>query len=212
MAQYEYWRRVESNTGYRKVEGYITVPGSGDISGVDVAGQEAAYNYFSMKVGSLWAEYGIYTAPSPNGLGGGKWEVFHNFGSSYGGWQRDNWPSGGIPPGTQVFMRLYVPADNQIAFYISFGSQNTTFTRNLPGTRYDGTGQAFRRLTTLLLNDPGGYSNNNKWRSVFIATPSDMHLWVPSDTAWVGKYPDTTRVSINTINQWYDEDISISAP
>jgi len=156
----------------------------------------------------LWAEYGIYTAPQPNGLGSGKWEVFHNFGE----WQRDGWPSGGIPAGTQVFMRLYVPADNKLAFYISFGTTNTTFTRDLSGTKYNGTNQAFRRLTTLLLNSPGGYSKNNKWRSICIATHSDMHLWRPADTAWVGKYPDATKVVINTINQWYDEDISISAP
>lgn len=201
QATYEPYRRVKSNNSYRKSEGTIVVPSTSDLKGVDASG-EAAYNYFGLENSSSGrnAECGIYTAP---GMGEG-WKVFHNFNGS---WVGDNWPSDPIPAGSSVFMRMYVPKDGELAFYISYSGGNKTFVYSCSGTRYDGSNQKLRRVTSLLVNNTGSYSKNNKWQNVYIATPSDMHLWGTADTSAV---TTTSYVSVVETNKYYNETANIN--
>ncbi len=203
LATYEPYRRVKSNNGYRKVEGTIVIPSTSDLNGVDANG-EAAYNYLGLENTSSGrnAECGIYTGPQMNK----GWRVFHNFNGS---WVADNWPSSPIPAGNSVFMRMYVPQDNQLAFYISYSGGSNTFVYSCTGTKYDGSNQKLRRVTSLLVNNTGSYSKNNIWKSVSIATPSDMHLWTASD---IYQVTTTSYVSVVETNKYYNETVNINIP
>jgi hypothetical protein len=201
-------RRVKSNPGYRKAEGYVVLPSTSDFDGVDQQG-EAAYNFFGLENTGIDAEAGIFSGPSHNKT----WYVFGNF--YYDGkrhWLEDGWPPGGIPAGTTVFMRMYVPQDNQLVLYVSYGSSSKTFLyTNVPGTKENGSGQRIRRPTSLILNSgASGKLLNDQWHDVYIATSSDMHLWVPSDT----QTPPTTTacVTVTETNPYYNEAISIQMP
>jgi hypothetical protein len=203
QSTYSEFRRVRSYSGYRKTEGYITLPSSSDISGVDASG-EAAYNYMGIG-GTINAEQGLVMG----GLYGGVWRVYHNIS---GNWVDDKWPTNGIPAGTKVFLREYVPQDNEIALYISYSGGSKTFIYTAQGAKYDGTNQDMRRVTSLLLNG-NGYSKKNIWSNVYIANKSEMHLWGTADTK-VGKdYTEkTTYVTTTNVDPYYNETINIDCP
>lgn len=106
-------------------------------------------------------------------------------------------------------MRLYVPQDNQIAFYISYSGGITTFVHDCDGTRYDGNQTILRRVTSLLTNQTGAYSKNNKWSNVYIATPSLNSLWQPSHTAETTTTVYTTAIETNP---YYNETVNCEIP
>jgi len=197
---YSPYRRVISNEGYRKIEGTIVLPKSGDITGINVSG-EAAYNYFGLKTNSGQdCEQGLYTQPGFNG----GFKVYHSF-LPGGGWVADNWPSSPIPAGTSVFMRYYVPEDGESALYISYSGGSNTFVYPVTGLRKDGLYQKMRRVTSFLVNDMGSINNNNIWKSIYIATPSDNHLWTTSDT-----YSSTATSYCTPVytNKYYNETVN----
>ncbi|HAG09316.1 MAG TPA: hypothetical protein DCK87_07150 [Desulfotomaculum sp.] len=205
LATYEPYRRVKSNNGYRKCEGYINLPSSSNLRGVDSSG-EAAYNYFGIEnTYGVNDECGLFYA---SGTYNNKWWVYHNFN---GNWVWDMKPTGGISPGTRVFMRLYVPQDNQLAFRYEYsgGSETILYTSGCGSTKYNGANQKLRRLTTLLVNNTNSYSRDNIWQNIYIATPSNMHLWGTSDTSGV---TTTNYVSVTETNRYYNETVNINIP
>jgi len=135
----------------------------------------------------------------------GQWFVFWNFNGYY---NMDMWQYG-IDPGSDVLMRLYVPADGELTLYVAWDSQNRLYEwedeDGLWGTRADGDQQRLRRVTSLLRNSPGAMYNTI-WDGVQIATPSDQHLWEPDDTDGV---TTTDYVTVTETNQYYDETIDI---
>lgn len=205
LATYQPFRRVKSKDGYRKTEGYITLPASTDLDGISEYG-EAAYNYFGFENSGTakQGEVGLFTGPPVFGWEPKQWYVYHNFTGT--GWQEDYWPSGGISPGTQVFMRTYVPQDGTLVLYISYGSTSKVFTYENVGTKYNGSNQKLRRVTSLLLND-AGKTLNNVWSNMYIATPTDMHLWETADT--YEAYSSSSNVSVTETNKYYNETVNI---
>jgi hypothetical protein len=207
---YSPYRRVTSLTGYRKVEGYIRQPGQQDFGGVDgrEGYPEGAFNYFGLsRAGIVDVEAGICSQWNAMNQDPPYWYVYHSLNGNP--WDRDGWPPGGLPPGTQSFMRMWVPADNQVSFYISAaGGGSYTQTYNVTGPRYDGTGQALRRVTSMVVYG-SAISRNNGWTNVSIATPSNLHLWRPSDTA---SAVSTEYVTVQEYNKYYNETVSIDTP
>ncbi len=206
LATYEPYRRVKSKNGYRKCEGYINLPTSSNLRGVDSSG-EAAYNYFGIEnTSGVNDECGLFYA---SGIYNNKWWVYHNFN---GTWVADWKPTSGISPGTRVFMRLYVPQDNQLAFRYEYsgGSETILYTSGCGSTKFDASSsQKLRRLTTLLVNNTNSYSRNNIWQNIYIATPANMHLWGTSDTS---EHISTSYVSVTETNKYYNETVNINIP
>ena len=211
---YNPWRRVMSKPCRRKAEGYITLPSADDFEGVDVYPGEAAYNYLGlMRVDEMDFEAGLCSW----GKDEKQWYVFYHY---YGQQQRrdvdngEEWPAGGIAPGTKVFLRMYVPEDDKVALHIQYGQTTKTFTFPAEGAKKEG-GNKLRRLTSLIVQTESGKLLNNKWETVCIATAEEMHLWEPDDTlfgpkdTWIHleQYVDTTDV-----DEYYNETIHIELP
>ncbi len=106
-------------------------------------------------------------------------------------------------------MRLYVNQNDQYSLYISYSGGSQTFVYNATGLKYDGTGQKVRRVTSFLVNDTATYDKNNIWQNIYIATSSNMHLWVPNDTS---EHYSTTYTSAVETNQYYNETVNINIP
>jgi hypothetical protein len=198
---YTEYRLVRSNPGYRKVECNLMVPA---VTGADMSG-EAAYNYFGLKTSAQDFEAGLYTNTVAS-----TWKVYH---SLNGAWAGDNWPASGIPPYSATKLRFSVPQDNQVSFYVWYqhyfdtpGEQ--TFVYSVPGARADGAGQQLRRNTSLLLNSAGTLGTD-AWSSIQIGTPTDLHLWLSTDTY---NRETTSRVAFDRSFLDYDETIHIYVP
>ncbi|HET6645615.1 MAG TPA: hypothetical protein VFG65_08980, partial [Fimbriimonadales bacterium] len=156
-------RLVRSKPGYRKVEGHVF---PGVVTGVDRYPGEAAYNYFGIKREDEFDFEGglVRDAHSSN------WFVYHALNGTV---FPDNWPQGGIPPGSDVFMRTYVPTPNRVFFYVSysapggFGIETAAWdiAYDAPGLDPNGTNQRIRRNSSLIV-DLTGSSGPNIWQGV----------------------------------------------
>ena len=213
--EYLPYRRVTSLAGYSWVQGHIKVPEETELEGVDgVEGHaEGAFNYFGIKrAGVFDVEMGLATQfNEAKGWHDNKtWRSFHSSLPGYQ-WDRD-WPlPDGLPPGTPVFLQMWVPADNQVAYYVSAdGFGEYTHTYNLSGTKKDGShGQACRRVTSMDVWGPAK-SLNNQWSQVLIGTYSSRHPWAGSDT--VLPTEATEYVTFWPHVRWSCETVSIEIP
>jgi hypothetical protein len=171
-------RLVRSKPGYRKVEGHVF---PGVVTGVDRYPGEAAYNYFGIKREDEFDFEGglVRDAHSSN------WFVYHALNGTV---FPDNWPQGGIPPGSDVFMRIYVPTPN-VSYSApgGFGIETAAWdiAYDAPGLDPNGTNQRIRRNSSLIV-DLTGSSGPNIWQGVLAGTPTELHLWRPPDTEFKG--------------------------
>jgi hypothetical protein len=206
-------RSVPSGAGNRKVEGTVRVPGEGEIWGVDFAEgkDEGAFAYFGLSsdpAGTFDMEVGVCTRENAGRHDQKKWYAYHS-GTGYP-FAPDLWPSTGLPAGSSVFIRMWVPANKQIGGYLSAnGLGSFTHTYNIPGVRYDGRYQHFRRNTTMVLETGGGMSNV-RWSEVRIYTPDvgGGHLWGISDTDVDGIINDPP-VQVSGLQPYSAETVSI---
>lgn len=213
LVRYTPYRRISSIGGHRKVEGYISLPSSADLSGVNgfEGGKEGAFNYFGLKrSGLIDTEIGLCTQQCD----GKNWFLYHSIQAAgqAGIWERD-WPVNGIPPGTQVFLSLRVPADDQLEEYASYPNGGSyTEVYGAIGLRNEGAplDQVARRVTSMVLLG-SGWSKNNTWSSVMIATPSQMHLWRAADTSEHVSQPPSQVSAVET-NPYYNETVNIVVP
>ena len=117
-------QNLRHKQGYRKTEGYITIPTMTNLIGLDLPLLEGAFNYFGLKVPDvLDVEFGLFTKWCKRK----RWYVFRNYLKWTDKVTDDSkiWPPDGIPAGTKVFMRLWVPQDNQVKFYVSYVPYHT---------------------------------------------------------------------------------------
>ncbi len=205
---YSPFRRVISKPCRRKAEGYITLPSADDFEGVDVVDGEGGYNYLGlMRVDEMDFEAGLCSWAEDEK----QWYVFYHY---YGDPLKravdhgELWPAGGIDPGTKVFLRLYVPEDDEVALHIKYGQTTETFTFPAQGAKKEG-GNKLRRVTSLIVQTESGELLNNVWESVCIATTEEMHLWVPDDTEGT---TTTNYVTVTETNPYYNETIDIELP
>jgi len=206
------YRRVISNTGYSKAEGYISLPAQSDLAGIDDEddeGQstgnhsEGAFNYFGVKRDSVFdCELGLARRTDTSG----GWKVYHSY--TGGGWDLDD--MGPINDGSNVFLRMYVARDDVVTVFTQWGiyPPYSHFYYNVYGAKVDGSGnQYMRRVTSMVLHSDGKSLNNN-WSNVYIGVgfPGNQHLWGTSDT---NTAESTTYVTATETNQYYNESVDI---
>jgi hypothetical protein len=204
-------RQILSLDGYRKAEGTVAVPSANNLTGIDRAEgfDEGAFNYFGIQTSEaplVDVEMGISSQCTIKfGDDNKRWYAYHSINSKP--WSRDPWPAGGIPPGTQVYMKAWVPADNQFSAYWSANNLSLyTSTYGAYGLRYDASHRQFVRRTTSMVLYGAGTSIGNVWSGIQIATPQNQHYWVPGDS----HAPITTGgVSVTETNPYYNETVSI---
>jgi len=236
-----YYRRVISKTTHSRIEGYITLPTAANLAGIDVVDTEAAYNYFGLSPndGSTWPEFGLFTAPydSVKGYyveGVGNWMVFWNAGTP-DGWHTHHWPTkasspagstgpnGGIPGGTRVYMKLSVPTNGTVVFYVSYtynGVSNSmtqsflasTYT-GLSGVSATGYKNKVKRLTTLVVTHGGSYSKLNTWSGVSVGTAAGVHEFTTFCAESYTNYPSSSYIQVAPgYVLWSSETCSIVVP
>ncbi|HET6456400.1 MAG TPA: hypothetical protein VFI02_18500 [Armatimonadota bacterium] len=223
-ATYGPYRLVKSlDNGYTKVYAYITLPGSSDLAGLDgvdsygVACNEGAFNYFGLANGSYDMECGLCTqhhmVDDPAYNDAGRWYIYrsHNPGGSPP-WLNLHIPSGGFAPGSRVFMKMWVPADDEVKVYYACDgySVGEIYYNWMTGPKANGSGNRFRRVTSMIVGGTAK-SMNNAWDDIYIHNSSGDHLWTSDDTAqvahgfanWVTPHDQVVR---------YDETVSIKVP
>ncbi|MDQ2986944.1 MAG: hypothetical protein M3R13_09535 [Armatimonadota bacterium] len=208
------FRRVKSNPGYSFVQGSVTLPTV--LTGVNQAG-EAAYNYFGIQRSNSDVEAGLVSSTLNIA---GRWYIFYHLGDIWG--PSPAWPTGGMAPGTPVFMQLCILPPSRVSFYVSYTDPDPSFSFQLPqektvvieaeGFDPGGNNQRVRRVTSLLLNTVSGSSKVNSWSQVKLGTSVFLHaLWTPLDTEEALSSPPA-YVTANEISKYWTESVEIEAP
>lgn len=205
------YRRVKSNSGYRKVEGYVNTTSNFKLNPrVPDGPNTVPYLYLgaSSSTGELDAGllYNLYYQA---------WTPFiKESGKDLVGYSDDL----KIASGKQVFLRFYIEATNRVVLYVApSGGNAKTFVFDTEKTTWNpnGTGVKMKRLTSFAQNEghqdftTGEYFYGSKWLNLYIANTSTMTLWDSSKTSERIAYPNTTVVKINTIHQDYEEAVDI---
>jgi len=227
-------RRVASNEGYFRADGSVRLPGVNELWGVDGSEgyDEGAFNYFGVKRPGNNIEVGVCTRAF---LGGyrqgqyypprydeGRWFFYHST-AGYGGptFPESFWPTGGLAPGTTVFLRIVCNQDEVVGYAYAGGYGYYYDYVNATGMDPYGTDQELRRCTTMVLGGGTGGMINNRWSNVMIFArqpggPSYYHLWGPGDTYWLKGYSPAAEppecVSVLNAQPFYAETIWIVYP
>jgi hypothetical protein len=179
----------ENNPGYTGLTVTITLPRGEDIRGVGPTG--AAYNYIGLETADghnveiglhkdtydaergQWSVFAMATYPGAYTYYGSEHQ-WHNFRKMY----RPDGPDLVFPDGSVLTMALEVTAPNEVTFTVT-GQEPVRLV--LPGAEPHGTGQIFRRVTSLMSDDALGYSKNNLWQDMKIKKAGESwQEWLPS--------------------------------
>jgi len=224
MAQVYAFRRARTKPGYRKIQADITLPSLADLNLDSTA--DTAYDYVAVErydsAGATLGggEFGL-------GCGGGRivWRVYYSIKELGWQWQKDsNGSYIEYQPGTTLRL-LVATYDGYMKAWIKTTADTTLyeFTYNT-SVRNDGTGQKARRVSTVLTQDTSkpAKAANNRWRNVLVGTPTDFHSFVtsdldPNDPPGAAPHNETlptgnesTWITVNTLNSWYNEDVTIN--
>lgn len=180
------YRKVIAKAGYRKVEGTIRLPGSTDAYLANTT--DGLFNHFGGTASNgSELDMGLTLQPGKTG-----WVAFaraYDASTGQTPWKYD--PSNlVIPPGTSVFMRLYISPDNQANLYYEYTDssgtrRSSTFSMTVNGFKQDGTGQYLKRVTAVGQNSSAGtntksYSLNNVWSNLYVFNTQTSFQWDPS--------------------------------
>jgi len=178
-----------AGSGYNAVTATLNLSGNSDLKGVAETG--AAYNYLgielpsgkSLEIGltkdkydladhrwSVFAYANYEGAFSAYGTEG-RWVNFRHAGAAFTG------PQLIAADGSNINLSLYVPEKDIVVFEIS-GYEPLYLT--MPGADPQGEKQIFRRVTSLMTDDPQGFSKNTHWSSVKIKKGQEPYTeWKP---------------------------------
>lgn len=216
---YEAFRRVISNSGYRKINAQITLPAS--VNGLTDTSGEAAYNYFGFSNSSnmnanptLNAEFGLYTDCTVAQYCG-KWLIYRRFGGAQLGQQPQGNPAV-FNPSTQLTIRLFVSSEVDpstgtakpaavFQYNVTGGTVYTVKYFNVPNLTTDASNLYLRRVSSLLLNKAG----NTKvfWRNVSLSTASTTSPFTSASSVTT-----TSNVSVTNEFRYTDEDLYLTNP
>lgn len=202
------YRRILSKTGYRKAEGYAkTTSDIKIIPHTTGAPNTVPYMYLGGHTSNGEIDAGIAYIYEEKA-----WFPYFK----QAGVDLETFRDLRIEPGTQVFIRFYISAQNQVVLYVqrSDGTGKTIIRDIIQGTwNPNGTGVQMKRLTSLAQQydafDTGEYFLGSKWLNLQIANPSTMTLWDSSKTSERKTYPNTSIVTLNTVHQDYEEAVDI---
>ena len=203
--RYGPFRRVKSlDNGYTKVYAYITLPGSSELYGLDgvdaygVQLNEGAFDYFRLTNGNWDMECGLCTQhhmidddPDYRYNDAGRWYVYrsHPSGQPRAWLSMHDRPTGGFAPGSTVFMKMWVPADDQVKTYYACSGYNNLgeiYYDWMTGPKVNGSGNRFRRTTSMVFGGKAK-SMNNVWSDIYIYNSSEGdHYWTSDDTIAAG--------------------------
>jgi len=194
-AEYSPAYRVKSvsdltGLGYNEVTAALRLPGNSDIKGVGETG--AAYNYLGIEI-SDGKSFEIGLTKDKYDLEDGRWSVFasanyegaFSYYGTEGKWvnfRRDGASFTGpqliVADGSTVTIGLKVLEKDEVVFEIS-GYEPLHV--KMPGADPQGEKQIFRRVTSLMTDDPQGFFWNTQWSSVKIKKGNEPYSdWKPS--------------------------------
>lgn len=211
--------------GYNEVAATLHLPGNSDIKGVGETG--AAYNYLGIEI-SNGKSLEIGLTKDKYDLESSRWSVFayanyEGAFSSYGtegrwvNFRRDGAAFAGpqllVEDGSDVTISLKVLAKDEAVFEIT-GYEPVRL--KIPGAGPQEEKQIFRRVTSLMTDDPQGYFRNTRWSSVKIKKsaepyadwqPKSADIWQSNNmdksdphSSWVSTVMDNERIQKIDIN------------
>lgn len=216
----------EEGRGYQGIAATLVLPQQGDIKGVGETG--AAYNYLGIETSSGESleiglhkdgydkehhQWSVFSMASYNGAYAnyGSDYFWHNFRTAGNG---ELFPNMVFPDGSLVEMSLYVEDEDQVIFEISGFAPIRLI---VPGADPDGEKQVWRRVTSLMTDDPLGYSKNNNWQEVKIKKSEEpWQVWLPESKGTLSSNnmdkndPNDTWVTVRT-SGYYPETVDIIA-
>ncbi|WP_143758794.1 copper amine oxidase N-terminal domain-containing protein [Desulforamulus ruminis] len=216
----------ENQIGYNAVTATLVLPQGQDVSGIQEAG--AAYNYLGIETANgnsleIGVHKDLYDLPA------NRWSVFagtnyHGAFEEYG--SNEKWhnfrimpwyqrgPDMLFPDGSTVTMTLRVEKDDEVVFEIP-GFE--IIRMKMPGANVEGRQQVFRRVTSLMTYEAGGFTKNNRWEAVSLQKPGESFVrWVPAPEQ-VHKSnnmdendPGNSSIVVKTSLDYYPEIVDIS--
>ncbi|SDS43044.1 hypothetical protein SAMN05444162_1459 [Paenibacillaceae bacterium GAS479] len=208
MADYAY-RKIESNTGYRKIEATITLPTISDLS--DVASGDSLYNYLGMNGPGFDFEFGFGFDPSA-----GLDDEFGVYRSMVVGSTKD-WAYTTLRASAGSTYRLMIAAENGKAkCYVYDANNNEIFQQdfNVSPMKLNGSNQRVRRVSALnCADDAAAAVTDNRWTSTLVAT-STSNANATSSNCTASNVTDpsgnqSSWVSVTTYNSYYNENINL---
>ncbi|OPZ86042.1 MAG: hypothetical protein BWY76_01136 [bacterium ADurb.Bin429] len=216
-------RKIESKNGYWKADGYVQLPSTANLSGVDGVDSdgrttdgggnprdEGAFNYLGIRTSSRDAEFGL--AYNKHTSYGG-WKFYRSIYTTSLDWAIVDGNLGYVPAGSNVFLKAWTTGtDNNNGQFHIYGTWDEGYLvehyYNVPGFKADGAGQKIRRMSTMVLWS-SGKSIGNHWTNVYIADTTDRHHWTRnSDTDAAVEDPDD-YVTCTTAHADYDETVNL---
>jgi hypothetical protein len=209
--------QVETEIGYTEVAATLHLPGNGDIKGVAETG--AAYNYLGIALPD-GKSFEIGLTKDKYDLQDGRWSVFayanyegaFSYYGTEGRWvnfRRDgavfNGPILTVPDGSTVNLSLKVLKKNEVVFDIS-GFEPLYI--KMPGADPQGEKQAFRRVTSLVTDDPQGFFKNTRWSAVKIKKGQEPYTeWEPGPAeVWLSNNMDKNDPSSSWVSVTKDKE------
>lgn len=138
-------------------------------------------------------------------------------------------------PGDWQWLDIYANPDSLVRLLIATYNGYVRGWVTINGTTYGpyqfnlsfnetGESQKVRRVSSVLTRNDylPAKALNNKWRNVYVATPTDMHYFQgadldPSDSPGNAPHNETkppgyegSWISYTTYNQWYNEDVHLN--
>ncbi|MCU1289501.1 MAG: hypothetical protein JWN60_1730 [Acidobacteria bacterium] len=220
------YRKLVSNTGYRKVEGNITLPNATllDFDG-DGKPDDVGYIHFG---GSAWnsahtahteIDAGLKLEFIPGNAQSYKWRPFIAV-SGTGEVALPNKPF--IDPGTAVTLRVFVDSTADGYVKIQLVYNGITWTSEPIAAPYwtnAGTYQQLKRVNSLGQRFPGNKGSSietARWTNLMLGNPTTLGQWTAAKTATVCTQPSGTAdpspfvVDVLVNASYYDETITIN--
>jgi hypothetical protein len=166
-----------AGTGMNEARAVLYLPGNSEIKGVGATG--AAYNYLGLETASGHSLEVGFTKDRLD-LENNRWSVFAyaNYDGAFAAYQTEGrWvnfrPDGAsfagphitVPDGSVVSLRLQVAEQDEVVLEID-GWEKIRL--KVPGADPAGEQQVFRRVTSLMTDDPQGFFRNTRWSSLQI--------------------------------------------
>lgn len=209
--------QVETGSGCNEVTATLHLPGNGDIKGVAATG--AAYNYLGIEL-SDGKSFEIGLTKDKYDLENGRWSVFayanyvgafSSYGT-YGRWvnfRRDgavfNGPILTVPDGSMVNVSIKVLKKDEAIFEIS---EHEPLYIKMPGLDPQGENQIFRRVTSLMTDNPLGFFQNTRWSALKIKKGQEPYTeWEPRPAeVWLSNNMDKNDPSSSWVSVTKDKE------